>query len=209
MNKENYKKISLFIFSSVLLVFAVASLLAIDPADLKIEEKEKNEVVKIKMPESKAKEEIEPPPEKPAQESLLSTLAPDSFATPQDLGGGVGFGSGGFGPAVAGGGGFGADGAQMSKEKDNIHRPPRLLIKSALDYPSEARQNSVSGFVLLKILVNTSGSVESVQVEHSEPRGVFDAAATRSIKEWKFEPAIVKGQIVAAWTMQKIKFELN
>lgn len=210
MKKTAFKRFGAFIFFAVLVTITVASLVALDPKDLKVEELTVREKIRVNVPEQQKKEEVEPePPKANPQESLLSTLAPDSFSATQDLGGGVAFGSGGFGPAIGGGGGFGADGAQLSQEKDNINRPPRLLMKSALDYPSEARQNSVSGFVLLKILVSSSGIVENVQVEKSEPAGVFDAAAARSVRTWKFEPAIVKGQIVAAWTLQKIKFELN
>lgn len=210
MSKKNVQRIGALIFGCGLFVVLVAALLALDPKDLRPEEIAKAEKIKVKVPDAPKQEEVEPePPKEAPQESLLSTLAPDSFSSSQDLGGGVGFGSGGFGPAIGGGGGFGADSQQLWREKDNIHRPPRLLMKSALEYPSEARQNSVSGFVMLKILVNVSGGVDNVQVEQSEPQGIFDAAASRSVRAWKFEPAIVKGQIVAAWTLQKIKFELN
>lgn len=209
MKKKSLGRFGVVIFGAFLFVVMVAAVMAIDPKDLRPDEIVKREKIKVKLNEPQKKEETPPEPAKPQQESLLSTLAPDSFSSPQDIGGGVGFGSGGFGPAIGGGGGFGSDGAQLSREKDNINRPPRLVMKSPLDYPSEARQNSVSGYVMLKILVNASGGVDNVQVEKSEPIGVFDASATRSVRTWKFEPAIVKGQIVAAWTMQKIKFELN
>lgn len=210
MTKSRLQRFGAALFGLFLFVVVVAALIAIDPKDLRPEEVVKREKIKVKVPDQAKKEEVEPePPKETPQESLLSTLAPDSLSSSQDLGGGVGFGSGGFGPAIGGGGGFGASGGQLSREKDNINRPPRLLMKGPLDYPSEARQNSVSGFVMLKILVNVSGGVDNVQVDQSEPQGVFDASATRSVRSWKFEPAIVKGQIVAAWTMQKIKFELN
>ncbi len=210
MKNWNFKRWGAVLFGISLFVVLVASLVAIDPKDLRPEELAQREKIRVKVPDHAKKEEVEPePPKEAPQESLLSTLAPDSFSSAPDLGGGVGFGSGGFGPAIGGGGGFGADSTELAREKDNINRPPRLLMKSPLDYPSEARQNSVSGYVMLKILVNVSGGVDNVQVEQSEPQGVFDASASRSVRGWKFEPAIVKGQIVAAWTLQKIKFELN
>ncbi len=149
----------------------------------------------------------EPPPQKEA--SLLTTLAPDSFSGPQDFGSGVAFGSGGFGPAVGGSGGFGTEAGALVRDGAQVNRPPRLMMKGPLEYPSEARQRSIAGFVILKILVGVNGLVESVEVQDSEPRGYFEQAATRSIKTWKFEPAMVKGQLMAAWTSQKIKFELN
>lgn len=209
MKKAKLQRYGAVLFGVFLFVVVVAALIAIDPKDLRPEEVAKREKIRVKLPDAPQKEQEPEPVKETPQESLLSTLAPDSFSSSQDLGGGVGFGSGGFGPSIGGGGGFGADSTALSREKDNINRPPRLLMKSALDYPSEARQNSVSGFVMLKILVNTTGGVDNVQVEQSEPQGVFDASASRSVRSWKFEPAIVKGQIVAAWTLQKIKFELN
>jgi TonB family protein len=209
MKKRNFKRHFAIVGSIILLLVMVASIIALEPKDLLVQEIVKREKTRVKMPEQQKEETPQEPEAVPQQESLLSTLAPDSFSSPQDLGGGVGFGSGGFGPSVGGGGGFGSDGGQLSKEKDNINRHPRLISKSALDYPADARQSNISGFVLLKILVNTGGAVESVKIEDSLPRGVFEAAATQSVKSWRFEPGIVKGKVVAAWTLQKIKFELN
>lgn len=208
MKIKSFKKYFAIAFCGLLVVVLVASIIAIDPKDLVVQESEVKEKIRVKLPEQN-KEEVPPEPETvPQQESLLSTLAPDSFSAPQDLGG-VGFGAGGNGPAIGGGGGFGADGGTLAHERDNINRPPRLLMKSPLDYPSDARQSNISGFVLLKILVSSSGNVENIKVEDSQPQGVFDVAAKKSVQSWRFEPAIVKGQVVAAWTMQKIKFELN
>lgn len=206
------KQLSLLIFGGVMVSLVVSSfvaqLFAWQPSDLEdvIEEAIKPIAVKVAEPQ---KTEEPPPPQAKTEASLLSTLAPDSFSGPQDLGSGVSFGSGGHGPAVGGGGGFGTDASQLVKDRSNMNRPPRAVMKGALDYPMEARQRNISGFVILKILVSTNGGVENVEVEESEPRGYFDQAAMKSVKAWKFEPAMIKGQIVAAWTSQKIKFELN
>lgn len=206
------KKTLLFILAgfgiTVVVSSMVASFLAWDPSELMAIEESAPAPITIQVPEAPRKEEpVEPPPTKEA--SLLSTLAPDSFAGPQDFGSGVAFGSGGFGPAVGGGGGFGSDAATLVKDGASINRPPRVMMKGSLEYPSEARQRSISGFVSLKILVSAQGIVDNVEVEDSEPRGYFEQAAIKSVKAWKFEPAVIKGQIVAAWTTQKIKFELN
>ncbi len=207
--KTNVLMLGGVFFAGLVVLSLIASFIAWHPSELLILEEDAPAPIAIQMPEAPQQE---PPPEPPPtakEASLLATLAPDSFAGPQDLGSGVAFGSGGFGPAVGGGGGFGADASTMVREGAATNRPPRLVMKGSLDYPSEARQRSISGFVNLKILVGTNGSVENVEIEESEPRGYFEQAAMKSIKTWKFEPAMIKGQIVAAWTSQKIKFELN
>ncbi len=205
------KKIFLFLTVGFLGILFLASVMAYEPSDLTLIQKSSPEKIKIKVPS--APNEPPPPPEvkevvnEPAQ--LMNTLAPDSFSAPQELSAGVGFGSGGGGPALAGGGGFASDGQSLAREKDNMNRPPRVLSQSSMEYPSEARQKNISGHVLLKILIGSSGSVEQIKVEESEPQGVFDHAAKMAIQKWRFEPGVIKGQIVASWTLQKIKFELN
>lgn len=209
VQKKNLLILGGAFFVAMVLLSFVASLLAWHPSDLLKIEEEAPPPIAVQMPEAPQQEPPAEPPPSPKEASLLATLAPDSFAGPQDFGSGVAFGSGGFGPAVGGGGGFGADASTLVREGAATNRPPRLVMKGSLDYPSEARQRSISGFVSLKILVATNGSVENVEIEESEPRGYFEQAAMKSIKTWKFEPAMIKGQIVAAWTTQKIKFELN
>lgn len=198
------------VFVFLLIVVTVCALIAIDPIHLVKNEKVIEKPTAVKLAEPPKTDALPEPPKKTQEASLMSTLAPDSLShSVQDAGGGVSFGSGGFGPAVGGGGGFGASASELAKDKGNIHRPPRLISKSPVEYPAEARQKNISGFVLLKILVALNGAIEKVEVLESEPQGVFDQSATRSIKAWRFEPAIVKGELVAAWTQQKIKFELN
>jgi periplasmic protein TonB len=209
MTKQNLFYISVIIFIGTVVLSLVAGIFAWSPSDLLIIEEEAPAPIAVKIAEPAKKEDLPEPPANTKEASLLATLAPDSFAGPQDLGSGVAFGSGGFGPAVGGGGGFGSDASTLVREGAAVNRPPRVIMKGSLDYPAEARQRSVSGFVNLKILVSTNGTVENVEVEESEPRGYFEQAAMKSIKTWKFEPAMIKGQIVAAWTSQKIKFELN
>lgn len=208
-----YLKYFYYFSFSVLLVFTLITLgsqfFALELNQTILDQTEIIKPIAVKLKEDVTPiEKIEPPPQK-MEASLLSRLAPDSFASSQDLGGGVSFGSGGNGPAVGGGGGFGTDVSQLVKDKSNQNRPPRLLMKGELDYPQEARQKNISGYVILKILVNTNGVVENIDVDESVPKGYFDQSAIKSIKAWKFEPAIIKGQVVAAWTTQKIKFELN
>ncbi len=192
------------------LVTGLATLIAIAPKDLfkaEVEAPPKPTVVKL----AEVPEAVEPPqtPKSQALDStLMASLAPDSFAN-QDFGSGVSFGSGGNGPAVGGSGGFGTDASTLANERSEMNRAPKLSIKGQLDYPADARQKNISGYVTLKILVSETGFVTNVEVEDSDPPGIFDQSAIRSVKNWKFEPAMIKGKLSSAWTSQRIKFELN
>jgi protein TonB len=191
------------------LVGLAAGVLALDPSEIEELQVDKPKPIAVKIPDPPKSEEPPPPPEPTANKSLLADLAPDSFSNAMPDLGGIGFGSGGSGPAVGGSGGFGTDAGTLVKSQSSVDRPPRAVLKQPPEYPQEARSRGVSGFVVLNIFVGQSGLIENVKVDQSEPRGFFDEAALKSIRAWRFEPAITKGQTVAAWTKQKIKFELN
>lgn len=195
--------------TSAVLITLGAGLVALDPSKLDRIEETKAKPIAVQLPEPPKTEEPPPPPPESTKSSLLADLAPESFNNSINELGGMGFGGGGNGPAIGGGGGFGGDTNTLVGQRSSIDKPPRAVAKAAPEYPSEARSRGVSGFVVLKILVGAGGNIENVKVEQSEPAGFFDQAALKSVQNWRFEPGISKGQAVAAWTMQKIKFELN
>lgn len=85
--------------------------------------------------------------------------------------------------------------------------PVAAVQTGAPKYPQAAYDNKQSGKVLLKILVAQDGTVKQVEVEKSEPAGVFDTAAVDAAKLWKFKPAIADGKPVESWIRVPITFE--
>lgn len=169
------------------------------------------EMTEVKLPPPPESKPVEPEPV-PSAPDPLAQLAPESFSADAgltDAGFGTAFGSGGGGPAIAGGGGLGMDGAQLVGEKTSVDRPPKVVSRPPLDYPPEAKSRGIQGFVALKIRVDESGQVEEARVDESDPKGFFDEAALRSVRQWKFEPALVKGKTVAMWITQRIRFDMN
>jgi protein TonB len=159
-------------------------------------------------PESKAPE---PPPPAPAADALAN-LAPESFATDPtltDAGFGTTFGSGGSGPGIAGGGGFGTGAQALVGDRAELDRPARVLSRAPLEYPAEAKARGVQGHVVLRVSVGDTGAIESVQVAESTPPGFFDEAALRAVRQWRFEPAVIKGRLAMSWITQKITFEMD
>jgi TonB family protein len=87
--------------------------------------------------------------------------------------------------------------------------PPVLDTSSrvAPHYPAAALANKQGGSVLLKVLVDARGAVASVQVEQSQPAGVFDQAAIDAARLWRFEPGRKDGKPAQYWIRMPIRFD--
>lgn len=73
-------------------------------------------------------------------------------------------------------------------------------------YPDSARKRGVEGWVELAFTVQTNGSVDQVEVRNSSPADVFDDAAIRAVRQWRFEPVERNGQRVEQRAMVRLKF---
>ena len=56
------------------------------------------------------------------------------------------------------------------------------------DYPPSAERKSIEGFVDMQFIATASGEVKDVVVINAQPQGVFEDAAVRALKRWKFKP---------------------
>ena len=74
-------------------------------------------------------------------------------------------------------------------------------------YPPQALQQGVDGTVVLLIDVGVDGKPTHVQVEHSQPAGVFDAATVEAAMHWTFEPKRMNGKAVASRVQVPVRFE--
>ncbi len=93
--------------------------------------------------------------------------------------------------------------------EDSVDDPPKPSERTPVEYPAQARSKGITGYVTLNLLISTQGSVEQVKLLESYPEGVFDDAATGTVKNWKFDPAMYQGKPVKVWAKQKIRFDLN
>ena len=85
----------------------------------------------------------------------------------------------------------------------------QVLKKTPPEYPASARRRNIEGWVKVQVGVNTHGQPEQIRVLAAEPRGVFDANATRAISQWRFRPGQVRGQAVRVLVQQTIRFQLR
>jgi TonB family protein len=70
-------------------------------------------------------------------------------------------------------------------------------------YP-EGSNASVSGTVVVAALVCEHGRVVATRIAKSIP--MLDVAATNSVRQWEFQPAMIRGVRVAAWTTIPVTF---
>jgi len=92
------------------------------------------------------------------------------------------------------------DAAKTAPKAANPPRPGDSLQSSlkrkryvAPEYPESEQNKHVGGVVRVSFTVNVKGEPIDVQVEASEPAGVFDRAAVAAVKRWRYEPLVIDG----------------
>jgi TonB family protein len=79
------------------------------------------------------------------------------------------------------------------------------VIKSQkADYPYEAQEKKIQGQVILKVLINEQGDVESADMMSGD--AVFAQSAIKAVMKWKFKPFIKNGIAVKVWTKTPFDF---
>jgi TonB family protein len=73
-------------------------------------------------------------------------------------------------------------------------------------YPENARKKGIEGWVELAFTVTPNGTVDDVEVRNSSPANVFEEAAVRAIRGWRFEPVERDGEKVAQRAMVRLRF---
>jgi protein TonB len=89
-----------------------------------------------------------------------------------------------------------------------IARELTPLVRVPPDYPVRALTDGIEGYVMLRFIVTETGSVEDPEVLRSEPSGVFERAARRSVLRWKFQPQIRNGKPTRVYAISTVRFVL-
>jgi periplasmic protein TonB len=78
------------------------------------------------------------------------------------------------------------------------------------EYPRVALISGDEGWVELSFTINSDGTVSDPTVVDSKPKRLFDKAALKAIKRWKFKPKMVDGKPVSTIaTRYRIDFSLD
>ncbi|MCR9097475.1 MAG: energy transducer TonB [bacterium] len=143
--------------------------------------------VRVKRSEEVKKKEREPP----KKEEIDDTPPPPDFTMDQTTsmdGGGIGISAGvDTSMSLDTGGGF----SMASADGDAVP-----MVRVPPQYPERALQRGIEGRVLIEFTISKSGSVKDAKVVAFEPSKIFNKAALKAVKQWKYNPKIVNGKPV-------------
>ena len=83
------------------------------------------------------------------------------------------------------------------------------IVRMVPQYPRKQAIAGIEGWVKLKFTINPDGSVSNPVVLDAKPRRVFDSAAKKTIRKWKYKPRVVDGQAVSREWETIMEFRLN
>ena len=84
------------------------------------------------------------------------------------------------------------------------------LVRVDPQYPPQAKQRRVEGWVDIEFTIGTAGTVSDPRVIGASPPGVFERSALRAIRRWRYNPKVVDGTAVERPGVQvRIRFELG
>jgi protein TonB len=157
---------------------------------VRLKREEASEDKKRELPKKKPPEEPPPPPDL----NLSQNQNPDSdmgdslaIATSDiDLGGAPTLGSG-------------------SGDSDIVP-----LVRVEPIYPQRAAQRGIEGWVEVEFTITAAGTVKNPRVTAFEPSSVFNRAALKAIRKWKYNPKVEDGKAVERpGVRQRLRFTLD
>ena len=86
-------------------------------------------------------------------------------------------------------------------------KPPTCIKKVDPIYPEEAREDGIEGTVILEATTDIYGRVQKVKVLESIPE--LDQAAIDAVKQWVYEPFLIKSKPIGVIFTVTIKFKLK
>jgi TonB family protein len=145
------------------------------------------------------------------QPGVIENPAPTPPSQGPGTGGGAGTGQGvgngeGSGSGIGDGSGGGIGGGPYRPGSGVT--PPRLLREVKAEYTDEARRRGITGDVLLEIVVRRDGTVGDVDVRRGLGLGL-DQRAIEAVREWRFDPARLRGTPVDVIVEVAVEFTLR
>ena len=100
--------------------------------------------------------------------------------------------------------------ARMLALEGPVIRSEDLVIERLVrpDYPEEARDKNVEGVVELVALVDTTGSVEQIQIVGGTGEPMLEHAAAKAILQCRYRPYRIRDEARPVWAAFRIAFSL-
>jgi protein TonB len=157
----------------------------------------KVEFVRLKRSEEieekvREKPEREKPQQAPPDAPALQVAAEEGV----DLGLDVEAIASGLGAEFGTASGSGGDGTSRGALAFNAglsDRDPLPLVRVEPQYPPQARQRKLEGWVQVRFTISTGGAVEDAQVVKSSHK-LFERPALQAVAKWKYQPQMKEGK---------------
>jgi protein TonB len=82
----------------------------------------------------------------------------------------------------------------------------KALRRVPAEYPTQALERLISGWVELEFTVATDGSVKDIVVTAAEPRRVFDSVSVAALRRYRYAPVLKDGQPVEQRARSRMRF---
>jgi len=83
------------------------------------------------------------------------------------------------------------------------------LVRVDPDYPPRAKRQGIEGWVALEFTISPVGTVQDVVVLEAKPSFIFDRAALRAVRKWRYNPKTKDGKTIARTGVKvRSRFEL-
>lgn len=99
------------------------------------------------------------------------------------------------------------NGLQMGKAQISNNVIP--LVRIPPQYPMRAARRRIEGWVKVEFTITEQGTVKDAVVTDSQPGKIFNKAALRAIKRWKFKAKILDGIAFEQRAIQVLQFNLS
>ena len=95
-------------------------------------------------------------------------------------------------------------------EDDKVELEVKRIYSQPARFPRKALRLAKDGYVLVEFDIDTDGSVIDPYVVESEPAGLFERAAMKSIRKYLYEPPVYEGVSVKVNDVQvKMVFKVQ
>ena len=103
-----------------------------------------------------------------------------------------------------------ADTGYITVDGETIEIEVSRSYQTPATYPRKALRLEREGYVIIEFDVDQDGSVIDPYVVESEPAGLFERAAMKSIRKWLYEPPVYEGVSVKVNDVQvKLTFKVQ
>jgi len=137
----------------------------------------------------------EPPPSSPTVTASKTTSVAQGLDSSALAPEGVDFGGSGEGGLATGG----APAVAMAGGSDRSAVPQ---VRIEPDYPPDAKARGITGWILVRYTVTTTGAVKDIVIVDSKPPRTWDRNTLRAVSSWKYQPKIKDGKPVEQQNIQ-------